>query len=49
MDKMAEGIEWTNGMIIFITKKYSGKVNVDRSDKNCRLSFNKQLEKEQVE
>lgn len=38
--KMAEGIDNSDSVIVFITNDYINKVNGDRADDNCQLEFN---------
>ena len=39
VNQMAGGIEGTQGVIVFITKKYLYKVTGQRANDNCRLEF----------
>ena len=39
VNQMADGIEGTQGVIVFITKKYLDKVTGQRANDNCRLEF----------
>ena len=39
-NQMADGIEKTQGVIVFITKKYYDKVTGERASDSCRLEFN---------
>ena len=39
-DRMAEGIEQTKGVIVFITKKYHDKVTGKKDNDNCKREFN---------
>ena len=38
-NKMSNGIEQTNGVIAFITRRYHEKVNGENAGDNCRLEF----------
>ena len=40
IEKMAEGIEQSKGVIEFITRKYIGKVRSSNAWDNCQLEFN---------
>ena len=40
VDRMAEGIQGTKAMIVFITKTYCDKVNGKDESDNCKLEFN---------
>ena len=37
---VGKGIDETNGVIVFITKRYLEKVNGNKADDNCKLEFN---------
>ena len=39
-NQMADGIEKTQGVIVFITKKYYDKVTGEKASDSCRLEFN---------
>ena len=39
VNRMADGIERTQCVIVFITKKYLDKVTGERANDNCRLEF----------
>ena len=39
-EKMAEGIELTKSVIVFITQKYLDKVNGENASDNCKREFN---------
>ena len=39
VNRMADGIEQTKGVIVFITKKYHDKVTGDTANDNCRREF----------
>lgn len=39
VNQMADGIEGTQGVIVFVTKKYLDKVTGQRANDNCRLEF----------
>ena len=39
INRMAEGIEQTSGVIVFITKKYLDKVTGETANDNCRREF----------
>ena len=44
--RMAEGIENTQGVLVFVTKKYQEKVNqTDNPNDNCLLEFNHATDK----
>ena len=40
VEKMAQGIEQTKGVIVFITRQYHYKVNGRKASDNCQLEFN---------
>ena len=39
-EKVAQGIEQTKGVIVFITRQYHYKVNGSKASGNCQLEFN---------